>query len=238
MKKKPNHDLENYRKIFLQLGLVLALSIVYITINHKTYERSIKELTGDFVINDEQDEEIIFKMEQPKIEPKPTPKTPDIIKVIDDEEEIIENIIESTETNEDEIIELTDIIEIDEEEDIIENVPFTIIEEVPVYPGCDKKDKTYKRECFQQKITKHIRRKFNSSLAGDLGLSPGRKSIRVMFKINENGDVVDIQARGPHKRLVQEAKRVISLLPKMKPGKQRGRSVSVSYSLPINFMVE
>ena len=75
-------------------------------------------------------------------------------------------------------------------------------------------------------------------MAGDLGLSPGKKRVFVMFKIDKTGKIVDVRARGPHARLEKEAIRVISLLPQMTPGKQRGRAVGVKYTLPITLIVE
>ena len=74
-------------------------------------------------------------------------------------------------------------------------------------------------------------------IAGDLGLS-GRQRISVIFKIDKTGSVTGVRARAPHPRLEKEAQRVINLLPKMKPGKQRGKAVIVPYSLPIIFQVQ
>jgi len=119
----------------------------------------------------------------------------------------------------------------------MEDVPFAIIEDVPVYPGC-KGNKAKLRACLQEKIQKLVMKKFNSELASDLGLSPGVKRIFVMFKIDKNGNITDVQARAPHVKLQQEAIRVVKLIPKMTPGKQRGRPVGVKYSLPIAFRVE
>jgi len=59
-----------------------------------------------------------------------------------------------------------------------------------------------------------------------------------MFEIDKNGEVKNVQARGPHKLLEEEGKRVIQLLPKMEPGKQRGKPVPVRYTIPINFKVQ
>jgi protein TonB len=237
IKKNPKANLENYTKLFMQLGLVLALLVVYLAIEKKTYDRIIDDL-GPVVLNMEDDEQTI-EIEQIKPpEPKtPPPPTPDKIEVVEDEEEVEETVIESTETDEDDAIEVEEIIEVEEEEDVMEDVPFAIIEDVPVFPGC-KGNKAQLRACLQEKITKHVNRKFNSDLASDLGLSPGVKRIFVMFKIDKTGNIVDVMARAPHKRLQQEAIRVVNLLPKMTPGKQRGRPVGVKYSLPIAFKVE
>ena len=236
-KKNPNANLENYSKLFMQLGLVLALLVVYLAIEKKTYDRVIDDL-GPVVLNME-DEEQTVEIEQVKPpEPKtPPPPTPDKIEVVEDEKEVEETIIESTETDEDEAVEVEEIIEVEEEEDVMEDVPFAIIEDVPVYPGC-KGNKAKLRSCLQEKITKHVNRKFNADLASDLGLSPGVKRIFVVFKIDRNGNITNVMARAPHKRLQAEAIRVIKLLPKMIPGKQRGRPVGVKYSLPIAFKVE
>ena len=116
-------------------------------------------------------------------------------------------------------------------------VPFSTVQNVPIFPGCDKGNNEARRKCMSQKITKFVQRKFNTDLAGDLGLS-GRQRISVIFKIDKNGDVVGVRARAPHPRLVKEATRVVNLLPKMKPGKQRGKAVVVPYSLPIIFQVQ
>lgn len=69
-------------------------------------------------------------------------------------------------------------------------------------------------------------------------LSPGRKRIFVLFKIDKDGSVTSINARAPHPRLEEEAIRVIKLLPQMKPGKDRGKPVRVGYTLPITFNVD
>jgi len=117
-----------------------------------------------------------------------------------------------------------------------EEVPFSTVQNVPIFPGCDKGNNEKRRKCMSQKITKFVQKEFNTDLAGDLGLS-GRQRISVIFKIDKNGDVVGVRARAPHPRLVKEAIRVVNLLPKMKPGTQLGKAVVVPYSLPIIFEV-
>jgi len=237
IKKNPKANLENYTRIFMQLGLVLALLVVYLAIEKKTYDRVIADL-GPVVLNMEDDEQVVeIEQVKPPEQKAPPPPAPDKIEVVQDEEEVEETVIESTETDETEAVEVEEIIEVEEAEEVEEDVPFAIIEDVPVYPGC-KGDKAKLRACLQEKITKHVNRKFNSELASDLGLSPGVKRIFVMFKIDKTGNITDVMARAPHKRLQEEAIRVVKLLPKMTPGKQRGRPVGVKYSLPIAFKVE
>ena len=74
--------------------------------------------------------------------------------------------------------------------------------------------------------------------ATDKSLPAGKYRIMVNFKIDNSGYVRDIEARGPTELLENEAKRVAGLLPRMKPGTQRGKNVTVAYSLPIVFALE
>jgi protein TonB len=90
---------------------------------------------------------------------------------------------------------------------------------------------------MSEKISQHVNKNFNTELAGDLGLS-GRQRISVIFKIDKNGNITDVRSRAPHPGLEREAARVINKLPKMQPGKQRGKAVTVQYSLPIIFQVQ
>ena len=237
IKKNPKANLENYSKLFMQLGLVLALFITYVAIEKKTYDRQFGDL-GDISMNDEMEEEPpITERIEPEIPKTPPPPTPEKIEVVDDEEEVEETIIESTETDENEAVEVEEIEEVEEVEEVIEDVPFTIIEDVPVFPGC-KGNKTELKACFNKKMQKHFQKKFDADLPNDLGLSPGKKRIIMLFKIDKNGDIVGIRAKAPHPKLQKEAIRIIKLLPKMTPGRQRGKPVGVKYTLPMRIDVE
>tara|TARA_B100001059_G_scaffold203365_1_gene211909 strand:- start:89 stop:973 length:885 start_codon:yes stop_codon:yes gene_type:complete len=114
---------------------------------------------------------------------------------------------------------------------------FSYVTNVPIYPGCDKGNNEARSKCMSQKITKLIKKEFNTDLAGSLGLY-GTHRISVIFKIDKNGDVFGVRARAQHPKLVKEAKRVINMLPKMKPGTQLGKVVVVPYSVPIQFFVQ
>jgi len=241
IKKYPSASLENYSKILIQLGLVLALFIVYEFMNMKSYPKNIKELVGNYTIVDDTEDNIEVKVVEPEIKPATKVVLPDKIIKVEDEVEVIETIIESTETDETDaiIIDLDkQVISVEEEEEVVEDVPFMVIENVPVFPGCTGNNSEL-RACFSTQMSKFVSKKFNAELASDLGLQQGSiQRIFVMFKIDKNGYISNIQARAPHKKLQQEAIRVIKLLPKMTPGMQRGRAVGVRYGLPIVFKVE
>ena len=233
-KKNPKVDIGKNSSLYFALGMALMMFLSYSTINYKVYDKSLLNL--DKVNMDALDEEEvpITEQVQPPPPPPPPPPAPEVIEIVEDEEEIEETVIESTETDQEEEIDIED-IEVEEFEDV--EVPFAVIENVPIFPGCDKGNNAAKRKCMSDKIAKFVQRKFNTELAGDLGLS-GRQRISVIFKIDRTGSVTGVRARAPHPRLEKEAQRVINLLPKMKPGKQRGKAVIVPYSLPIIFQVQ
>ncbi len=237
-KKNPKSDVGRNSSLYFAVGLLLMLGFSYMAINYKSYERS--DIAQDMLnLDDELDEEIPIteQIQTPPPPPPPPPAAPEIIEVVEDEEEVEETVIESTETEQDtEIVEVEE-VEVEEVEEDLE-VPFSVIENVPIFPGCEnKKGNEKKKKCMSEKIAKFVNKKFNTDLASDLGLT-GRQRISVFFKIDKNGNIVNVGARAPHPGLEKEAKRVIGLLPKMKPGKQRGKAVTVPYSLPILFQVQ
>jgi len=121
--------------------------------------------------------------------------------------------------------------------DIAPEIDIILVEEVPIYPGCEKeKDNEGRKKCMSKAIKTLVQRKFNgSNIATQYGLS-GRQRINVQFLIDNTGKVTDIKSRAPHVKLEAEAKRVISKIPDMKPGKQRNTPVGVRYTLPIIFV--
>jgi protein TonB len=236
-KKNPKKDLGRKSVLFFQIGLILMLLITWRAIEWKTYD---KEAIDQGVVQFDQLEEEdvpITEIQTPPPPPPPPPPAPEVIEVVEDDVEIEEEIIESTEvTDEPEIVEVAEVEEGPEE--VIEDVPFTAIEDVPLFPGCEKyKTNADRKKCMSDKIKNFVNSKFNTDLGSELGLS-GVNRVYVRFKIDRNGKVVGVQARAPHPRLQKEAERVVGMLPNMVPGKQRGKPVGVLYSLPIIFQVQ
>ncbi|PKP24654.1 MAG: energy transducer TonB [Bacteroidetes bacterium HGW-Bacteroidetes-2] len=235
-KKNPKADLSRRSVLFFQLGMIIMLFVTWQAIEWKSYDKSAIDI-GQLNLDDEDIEDIPLTQQlTPPPPPPPPPPAPEIIEVVEDEKEIKETIIESTESKQ--IEKIVKIEHIEEAVEEIADVPFAVIENVPIYPGCENlRNNDERKKCMSEKIDAFVKRKFNSELANDLGLD-GRQRISVQFKIDSKGNVVNVMARAPHPRLEAEAKKVISELPTMTPGKQRGKAVGVLYSLPIIFQVE
>ena len=232
LKKNPKADLRKNSGLYFVAGLALVMALVWGAFEWKTYEK-----TSDYDISlnaeDMLDEEVPMTEQIKTPPPPPPPAAPEVIEVVEDEEEVEETVIESTETSqEEEVIEVDDVEVMDDDLDV--DVPFAVIEDVPVFPGCEgAKDK---RACFNEMIQKHIVKNFRyPEIAQEMGVQ-GR--VNVMFTIQKDGSIGNIRYRGPDKNLEAEALRIIEKLPRMTPGKQRGRAVRVPFSIPITFKLQ
>ena len=230
-KKNPKADLNKKSSFYFSIGLFVVLFISWQAIEYKNYDDDGYGYIA-LDVDDDDDEEIPITEQLKTPPPPPPPPAPEIIEVVEDEEEIEETIIESTETDQEEIVEEVEVVE----EDLDLDVPFAIIEDVPLFPGCERVPKSQRRDCFQEKIQQHIIRNFRyPEIAQEMGIQ-GR--VFVQFTIGKDGSISGIRTRGPDKNLEKEADRIISKLPRMTPGKQRGRPVRVPFSVPITFKLQ
>ena len=122
------------------------------------------------------------------------------------------------------------------EEEII--IGFIVVNQPPEFLDTPKQLTTEeKKTYFSDRIQEIIKENFNEKIGDSIGLK-GKQRIFTQFKINETGEVENIKVRAPHPVFEVEAKRVINLLPKFIPGKQRGMAISVVYYLPITFIID
>ncbi|PQJ15837.1 energy transducer TonB [Aureicoccus marinus] len=232
LKKNPKADINRNSGLYFVLGLAVVMLGVWTALEWKKYDKN-EGYDISMNIEDQLDEEVPMTEQIKTPPPPPPPAAPEVIEVVEDEEEVEETVIESTETSqEEEVMEIEDVEVAEVEEDI--SVPFAVIEDVPVFPGCERaKDK---KACFQEQMMKHIRKNFRyPEIAQEMGIQ-GR--VNVVFVIQKDGSIGNIRMRGPDKNLEAEAMRIIKKLPKMTPGKQRGRAVKVPFSIPITFKLQ
>lgn len=244
VKKSQKHD-ANLRKnssLYFQIGLIVCLLAAYGLLEMK-FEKAIPKVADMLEPNVTYVAEMpVFKpevavVEEPVKQKASTPKNDDYEVVpdtapddfIDKPEKPTVSVVKPLNPGD-----MTLVDKPVEPEDVI----FEKIEQVPIYPGCEKKKTNdEKRKCMSDKITQLIQKKFNANLGSELGLS-GKQVIRTQFKIDKTGHVKEIQVRGTHPDLEKEAERVINIIPEMTPGKQRDKNVGVIYTLPIVFQVQ
>jgi len=230
--------------LFFQVGLIVSMLAVFLvmestfglTVNRDTATTDPFELNEPRILD--------FVVKEPKVIPvkkklkkKKSPKREKVASVITKapNNNVVETKIGSSEVKPDEPF-------VDATPTIVVKVPPTInllgVEFAPVFPGCEVLSTNKEKiDCMSSKINSFIRKKFNTEDFD--GLESGIKHrIHVQFKIDSKGEVVDVKARASHPALEKEAIRVVSKLPRMKPGKQGNTNVNVNYGVPIIFNLD
>jgi len=201
----------------MQIGLITALAVVWLALEWRSYESNAFDL-GDLMMEDIE-EEIIPITEQENKPPPPPPPVEELV-IVEDEEEIEEEMeIEDMEVDEDTEIEI-----IEEEEEIIEDQIFTIVEKMPQFGKGEADLLNY--------LAKNIKYPQMAKESGISGI------VYVTFVVNKQGKVDKVKVlRGIGGGCDKEAVRVVKGMPDWKPGKQRGKPVSVQYNLPVRFVL-
>ncbi len=246
VKKPQKHDvnLQKNSSLYFQIGLILCLMGTYALFEMQFQEHKIFRDTVE--INDLATIDVAEKF---KIEPDVIPETKQrqvkrkvmTNKIIEVNNNLVINepvdlVVSDPTPVLDKPVRVGDIDVIEMPDPVI--VDFINIENVPIYPGCEKyKANEERKKCMSQKINKLVSSKFNTDIASEYGLT-GVQKIHTQFTIDKNGNVVDVKARAPHPALEKEAQRIIDKIPHMKPGYQRDVAVGVMYNLPITFQVQ
>ena len=228
LKKNPKKDLNRNRGIYFAMGMFLVLTLTYAALEWKSFYKY--DAVADGQTQEELREEappLTFVTPPP---PPPPPVAPPVIEIVANEVEVEEVVINSTESSEEtEVIEVEDDYFEEVEEDVA--VSFIVVEDVPVFPGCE--NDSDKRACFNKMMKKHIVKNFRyPELEQEMGI---QGKVNIMFEIQKDGSIGNIRMRGPNKNLENDAARIIGKLPKMTPGKQRGNPVRVPFSIPITY---
>ena len=227
IKKTPKADLENKKSTWLLVGYVIVLAFMFIAFEWT--KRDIKIDTSQAITDLVFEEEIIPITEQPEqAAPPPPPAAPPIAETLtiveDDADGEETTIATSEETNQ--AVEIKYVPVAVEEEEPEEQTIFEVVEQMPEFPNGGMAG-------LMQYLSKNIK---YPTIAQENG-TQGR--VTVQFVVNRDGSIVDAKVlRGVDPYLDKEAIRVISSMPKWKPGMQRGKAVRVKYTVPVMFRLQ
>ena len=227
IKKTPKADLENKKSTWLLVGYVIVLAFMFIAFEWT--KRDIKIDTSQAITDLVFEEEIIPITEQPEqAAPPPPPAAPPIaetLTIVEDDADVEETTIAtSEETNQ--AVEIKYVPVAVEEEEPEEQTIFEVVEQMPEFPNGGMAG-------LMQYLSKNIK---YPTIAQENG-TQGR--VTVQFVVNRDGSIVDAKVlRGVDPYLDKEAIRVISSMPKWKPGRQRGKAVRVKYTVPVMFRLQ
>lgn len=102
----------------------------------------------------------------------------------------------------------------------------------PVWPGCEGSEKD-KKACFNQNLVQCMKENYKFPRDAEGNFIRGKAV--VTFNVDEEGKIEILKVEGPKEALNAEAKRIINLLPEMKPGHLGGKPVAVKYTVPFTF---
>ena len=233
-RKTEHADLEHKKSIFLEIGLIVSLGVVFVLMELNFKSERTAEIQGRYEVSPEEEMVPITRQEQKAPPPPKNYAVMDILNIVDDEVSLEEELeILDSETNQDEEVELVEMPDVGFNEEEGEEPIFIVVEEMPVFrPEICKNAEEGKVELMKY-ISKSIR---YPVVAAENGIQ-GR--VYVTFVVSVQGTVTDVMlTRGVHPALDKEAIRVVQLLPGFSPGKQRGKPVRVQYSVPINFVLQ
>ena len=226
IKKTPKADLENRRTLYTEIGLVVALLVVWGAFSYSTKEKAVASLGEDTQVVEVEDMVPITQETPPP--PPEAPKIPvlsDQIDIVEDDIKVDDNFM-SLEDDANLGVEIMDYVEEVKEEVVEEEaIPFQLVEEKPSFNGGDANE-----------FSKWVNSKLQyPEIAKENGVQ-GR--VTLQFTVNPDGSVSNVKVlRGVDSSLDKEAVRVVSMSPKWKPGKQRDRAVKVTYTFPVIFQL-
>lgn len=228
VKKSPKASLENKKLLFTEIGLVAALGILYGAFEWSSKENDVAMLADNTQVQIE-DEMIAIQNETPPPPPE-TPKIPvlsDQIDIIDDNIKLDDDLFMNLEDDANLGVEIMDYKEVEVVEEVVEEeaIPFQLVEEKPSFNGGDANE-------FSKWVNSKL---VYPEIAKENGVQ-GR--VTLSFTVEKDGSVTNVRVlRGVDPSLDDEAVRVVKSSPKWKPGKQRDRTVKVTYTFPVIFQL-
>ena len=223
LKKSPKADLESKKIIFTQLGLILALALILLAFEWKSYDKSVEGF-GERIVEDVMEEIIPITEQKVKPPPPPPPKRVVQINIVEDDVEVEDDLMIDAEA--DESTEMDEYIPIEVDEEVLDEAPiFTVVESMPEFPNGMKELYIYLGNNIKYPV-----------MAKESGI---QGKVYVTFVVEKNGSITDVKVlRGIGGGCDEEAIRVVAAMPKWKPGKQRGKPVRVQYNLPVRFTLQ
>jgi protein TonB len=222
-KKSSKADLEIRKNLFLEAGLIISLSLALVAFEWKSPVIKHINLAQDIVRTDMQDVIDITNHEMPR--PKAVPPTFTRIELV--ENELKTDDYDPFDAESSEIEDIPVFIpaltkELKEENSTFNDEIFVTVEEIPDYPGGG--------EAMRKFLADHLKYPEMAKSANIQG------TVFIAFVVEKDGRMSDIKVvRGIGGGCDEESVRVLKMMPKWKPGKQREQPVRVSFGIPIQF---
>ena len=225
VKKARRADLEKGKSRWLFMSLIVTLSFMFVSFEWT--ERNVTYTISDLVSDPDFFEELVpvtYNQDKPLLPPPPpVAVNPDELNIVDDNSTEIEGDIAASDPTDAPVI-IPIPVEVPEEV-VDENVEFVVVEEMPVFRNGNADLMRYLSENIKY-----------PTVSAEQGVQ-GR--VVVQFVVGVHGEILNpVVVKSVDPYLDKEAIRVISSMPKWKPGKQRGKAVRVKYTVPVVFRLQ
>jgi protein TonB len=223
VKKNPKYDLEKYKGLFLEIGLVVALGLMLMAFEWKKYDKEDSDFDQLQVVDIPEEMVEITRQEEPE-PPKPEPQTT-LLEIVDDNVDVQDDLdINVEDDQKTEVGNFVAPVDDGEVVAVVEAEIFTIVEEQPGFPGGESALMDYLKNNI-----KYPQLARESNIQG---------TVFVTFVVEPNGSISNVKVlRGIGGGCDEEATRVVKNMPSWTPGKQRGKPVRVQFNLPIRFIL-
>ena len=219
-RKTAKADLENKVAVYFEIGLVLALAVVYLAFNTRSYKKQSVEIQQPKAQQTIQ-ENVPVTVQKENL-PLP-PKEVTQLHIVNNNRNIDENIdidMNATPNTPVKNYNLTR-----EEPEVADKLPFQIVEDMPHFPGGEA--------ALMRYLSAHIH---YPALAKESNI---QGTVFIKFVVESDGSIARVEViRGIGGGCDREAIRVVKSMPKWIPGKQRGKPVAVFFNLPVKFTLQ
>lgn len=228
VKKSPKADLERGKTLSVLMGFVVGLAVMFVGFEWSTRDVMVVQESDQVqdIIAEEEVEITRPENTPPPPPPPPAPVVTEVLNVVEDDVELEQqDILTSEDTQEAAQTAVYTPPAVEEEEEESAQQIFTVVEEMPEFPG------------GMNELLKYLAKSIKYPVIAQENGIQGR--VICAFVVNRDGSIVDAEVlRGVDPSLDKEALRVINAMPKWKPGKQRGKPVRVKYTVPVTFRLQ
>lgn len=226
VKKSKQANLENNKQLYFLMGLVVALAVVFTAFELGQKEIKFQDISSNQVVEEIENIEITppDDNQAPPPPPPPAPAIAEEINVVENDVNIEQVEIISTDDNENkqQAIFAPPSAGTGRAETVQDDQIFDFLEEMPEFPGGETE--------MMKFLSKNV---VYPTIASENGIQ-GR--VMVGFVVERDGSVSDVKVlRGVDPSLDKEAVRVVKSMPKWKPGMQTGKPVRCRFTIPVNF---
>lgn len=225
--KTPKANLESQKVTYLLIGFVVALSLLFVSFEWTEKEVTVYKMEDTAALDFETEQ--VTQTVQEETPPPKAPEVPDVIEQI----KIVDNKVETEEvdfSSEDDSKTVQEIIQapveappVEKDEDL--DKVFLVLEDMPEPPGGI--------EGLMKYFSTHVRYPVEATENNIQGRVICQFTV---FKDGSIGDIIVVRKIDPS--LDKEAIRLLSSMPKWKPGSQNGRPVNCKYTVPILFQLQ